>query len=363
MDPIQKYLNQVAYKFPKGYPDMNDPKDKEMLFEMINKIVEAEESKKADGVVTKEEVIKVLQDEEFTPEQLKRILSSVSSIKFKDEIINYISSKGKGPSAVATNIYNKMVATGDAPAYAEYLKNMKDYSFLGESGNLVEKFNFVSKDLVDFITALEPSIGRVSTGKGEILLSVMLKDVQDAVSGGDIEAGGREVEVKNKGAVPMGQKAQFSVNTMETVYQKIERGINQKLADNISFADYRGKRPFNRFGLVYAQILQDEPEFADDFIEELDKALKSEYTGLDFSNIKASNYASNTGLDWLKLELDMSKEVVKLYVKTEGFQEVFFLNDIKKSYKRVSTDKLVDMLGKDIKIYFKDGLPRWTFNF
>ncbi len=80
--------------------------------------------------------------------------------------------------------------------------------------------------LVEYILRLEPSIGRVSTGKGEILLSVMLKDVRDAISGGDIEAGGKEVEVKNKGAVPMGQKAEFSVNSMETVYTDIEKEIN-----------------------------------------------------------------------------------------------------------------------------------------
>ena len=35
MDPITKYLNSIAYKFPKGYPDMNDSKDKTMLFELI----------------------------------------------------------------------------------------------------------------------------------------------------------------------------------------------------------------------------------------------------------------------------------------------------------------------------------------
>lgn len=361
MNSIDKFLNSVAYKFPKGYPDMSSPEDKAMLFEMVNDLIKEEEQ--ADGVVTKDEVIKVLQDEEFTPEQLQKILSTVSSIKYKKEIIDYITSKGKGPAKVAEPVYNKMVATGDAPAYAEYLSNMKDYSYLGDSGNLVEKFNFVSKDLVDFITALEPSIGRVSTGKGEILLSIMLGDVKDAVSGGDIEAGGREVEVKNKGAVPMGQKAQFSVNTMETVYQLIEKNINPKLENDISFADLRGKRPFNRIGLVYDKVLQEEPELADDLVVIIDKVLKSEYPGLDFSGIKVENYANGAGLDWQKLELDMAKKVVELYVKSEGFKEVFFLNDIKKSYKRVSTDKLIDMLGKEIKIYFKDGLPRWSYNF
>ena len=35
MDVITKYLNSISYKFPKGYPDMDDPKDKAMLFEII----------------------------------------------------------------------------------------------------------------------------------------------------------------------------------------------------------------------------------------------------------------------------------------------------------------------------------------
>jgi len=43
MDNITKYLHKIAYKFPKGYPDMSDPKDKDMLFELIKTVTEAEE--------------------------------------------------------------------------------------------------------------------------------------------------------------------------------------------------------------------------------------------------------------------------------------------------------------------------------
>ena len=359
MDAFDKFLKNVSYKFDKGYPD--GPEDIAKLFEMVDNLVKEEE--KADGTVSKEEIIKVIQSEEFSPEQLKRILSSVSSIKFKEEIVNYISSKGKGPASVAENIYNKMVSTGDTPAYADYLKNMKDYSYLGDSGNLVEKFNFVSKELVDYITALEPSIGRVSTGKGEILLSVMLNDVKDAVGGGDIQAGGKEIEVKNKGAVPMGQKAQFSTNTMETVYSDIEKDINPKLQTDISLKGYERKRPFNKLGLAFDQIAKEEPEMLSEFADSIQKALQTNYPGLDFSNVRVSDFVNGNSFDWERLELALSKEVVKLYIESEGFEEVFFLNDQSKNYKRVSTDKLVGMLGSEIKIYFKDGLPRWTFNF
>ena len=360
MDSLTYFINKVAYKFPKGYPDVNIPEEKEMLIEMVHNLVKEEE---ADGVVSKEEIIKVLQDEEFTPEQLARILSSVSGIKFKQGIIDYIKSKGKGPAKVADSIYNKMVSTGDVPKYAEYLDNMKDYSYLGDGGNLKEKFNFLSDELVEFILKLEPSIGRVSTGKGEILLSIMLKDVQDAVSGGDIEAGGKEIEVKNKGAVPMGQKAEFGVNTMETVYTDVEKGINPKLANDISLKGVVRKRPMNRIGIIFDQIKEEQPEAINDYLVVLDGALKKNYPGLDFSKLNIKSYVSGNDFNWLQLEQDFSKEIVRLYIKSEGFQEVFFLNDISGNYKRVSTDKLLDELGKDVKIYIKDGLPRWSYDF
>ena len=34
MDQFDKFIKSVAWKFPKGYPDINDPKDKAMLFEL-----------------------------------------------------------------------------------------------------------------------------------------------------------------------------------------------------------------------------------------------------------------------------------------------------------------------------------------
>ena len=59
MDNITKYLNKVAYKFPKGYPDISNPEEKAMLFEMVNNLIKEEE---ADGVVSKEEIIKWAKD-------------------------------------------------------------------------------------------------------------------------------------------------------------------------------------------------------------------------------------------------------------------------------------------------------------
>ena len=35
MDGLDSFLQSISYKFPKGYPDINDEGDKIMLFELI----------------------------------------------------------------------------------------------------------------------------------------------------------------------------------------------------------------------------------------------------------------------------------------------------------------------------------------
>ena len=38
MDPIKKFLNRISYKFEKGYPDMSNHKDINLLESLINEI-------------------------------------------------------------------------------------------------------------------------------------------------------------------------------------------------------------------------------------------------------------------------------------------------------------------------------------
>ena len=40
MDPLEKFLYSIAYKFSKGYPDMKDPKDVTLLYKLLNEIVD-----------------------------------------------------------------------------------------------------------------------------------------------------------------------------------------------------------------------------------------------------------------------------------------------------------------------------------
>ena len=69
MDALDRFLNRVAYKFDKGYPDVNTPIDMEMLFEMVNNILSE--------VTDAEEGIKILKREfDFKDEDFKKVSST-----------------------------------------------------------------------------------------------------------------------------------------------------------------------------------------------------------------------------------------------------------------------------------------------
>ncbi len=51
MDGFDKILKTHGWKFPKGYPDMNDPKDKKKLFEIVNQILEVTDAEEGLGIL------------------------------------------------------------------------------------------------------------------------------------------------------------------------------------------------------------------------------------------------------------------------------------------------------------------------
>ena len=43
MDIIEKFIRENCWRFPKGYPDLSNPKDKALLFELVKKLQLEEE--------------------------------------------------------------------------------------------------------------------------------------------------------------------------------------------------------------------------------------------------------------------------------------------------------------------------------
>lgn len=72
MDIITEYLNKVAYKFPKGYPDLNDPSDRDLLESLMGIKIQEAPSTEA------QEAIDVLKSEFDLNDDNFKIMSSTN---------------------------------------------------------------------------------------------------------------------------------------------------------------------------------------------------------------------------------------------------------------------------------------------
>ena len=73
MDNITKYLNRIAYKFPKGYPDMNNDQDVLLLETLLSEIL-GEKFSLINEASDAEEGIEILKNKfEFKDEDFKQV--------------------------------------------------------------------------------------------------------------------------------------------------------------------------------------------------------------------------------------------------------------------------------------------------
>lgn len=358
MKVTDKLYTEWAWRTKTGVPDINNPEDKAILDNLIAELTNA------DGQISKAEVIDAIQKGEFSPEQLKSILNGISGVAYKDDVLSFLNKQGKSVASISKTIYNRMVENGDIQTYHKYITDgAVTYAELGSSGNLKSKFSkLFSEETINFLFNIKPQIGNVATGKGEVLLCALTSDVNGDTPSGDVGVGNKGIEVKNRGAIPMGQKAQFGKNTDKKFIQDAISAVNLKL-DNPIQVETKGKRPLHRLNIILAAVAEQESDKIDVSIDAMDTALRSNYPGIDFTDFSLKKYKKGNVIDADAAEQAFSKKVIKLYTETEEFEEIFFLDDKSGNYAIVPADKLVDAVGSKISIYMKDGLPRFSYNF
>ena len=100
MNIIEQFLHKVSYKFPKGYPDINDPKDWLMLEGMLKEMgIDLNEGKKEDRDEAKAILKKELNltDKDFKDSGLQFfvLVPGRDKLKIVDKIENIQTSSGK----------------------------------------------------------------------------------------------------------------------------------------------------------------------------------------------------------------------------------------------------------------------------
>ena len=359
MSIVDKLYTEWAWRTRTGVPDINNPEDKAILGSLIKEL------SGNDGEVSKKEVLNAINQGEFTPEQLKSILNTVSGIAYKTDVIKHLNTKGKGVSFISSRIYNVMVENGDIKSYHDAItaNKLPSYGALGQEGNLKSLFSkYYSADTINFLFDIKPQVGNVATGKGEVLLSVLCSDVTGDTKAGDIEAAGKPVEIKNRGAKPYGQKAQYGTNSDRTfIDASIENA--RRIVGELDQVSTKGSRPFHRLNIILRAAQEVDSSKTDEVIEGFNQALKISYPGLDLTNFNFKSFKSGSLLDADKIEQEFGKLVIDHYKTLEDFEEVLFLDDRSGSFAKVPSDKLVSLVGTKIAVIQKDGLPRWSYKF
>jgi hypothetical protein len=256
MDSITQYLNKISYKFPKGYPDMNDPMDKKMLFELVEQQLSLFSDEELTNMVKKDTGIDVKDiDNETelkitfdklsddlkkrlginTPEQFKKALNTVLNLRTQPIILQVLTDKKYNP--IILNRYSKEI-TGlieDIPdkereKFLDYLTTVsKQIDFpTSKEGNIesnLEKTGLHHDIISRTISHTTQDEGKKGVGMGELALSILFKNITSAGSKGDLAINGQEFELKGSPAT-LGEKPEmFKIDK-----EKLEKlGITKKV--------------------------------------------------------------------------------------------------------------------------------------
>lgn len=295
MDALDRYLNRIAYKFDKGYPDVNDPKDMKMLFEMINEIMEQQLSLFSDeelaSMVKKDtgiDVTKISSEEELNkafnqlspevkkevgidnPEQFKRALNKVLNLKTQPIVLQTLTDKKYNP--IILNRYSKEI-TGliedvpdkDRQKFLDYLKNnSKQIKFptdkIGNFETNLERTGIHPLIINRIVSHTTQDEGKKGVGMGELALAMMFKNVNAATSKGDLELDGQEFELKGSPATLGEKPGAFNVDVDKLEKLGITTKVEQvkqrsgKIVNKTSMMVDGEKVPLNQFSRTISDL-------------------------------------------------------------------------------------------------------------
>jgi hypothetical protein len=356
MDVLDLFFKKFSYKFPKGYPDMSNPKEKEMLFEIIKRLTEEEKPKfnKQDLI----DYINNLEDEEA----LNKILKFAKSTGFSKNVNNYLKDKNLTDKDITyfLSLVQDMDKLGEFAALAQNPPKLD----LTKSNIYSQIPGFDPSDLKELFITMKDSIkGTVSLGPGENFLSIFFGNVAKEGSKGDLNVDGKEVELKARtgstGAVVSPRiynRGDFSKSIKPFITEFIkELGLEPDQENELEQINTPGG---GSWPSKLNEILKNYLSFGKDkdlFIKKLNKMFKLMYRTLD---INANDYIKDDTFDFNTFTIDLAKKLAKAYYDTEGFDGLM-MADMNGNFKYYPEDKFIEDIGKEIKVsYPSDLLPR-----
>lgn len=373
MDNLDKFLSKISYKFPKGYPDMEDPKDVKMLFELVSKVMVEQEEETNPEIPNKQEIIKIIQDTELTDSQLTKLKNIVSKIGFTGPIEDYldvVSKESNIPKNQILKFLNLLSEEGIEKEFAEYIQNPVAFDLTAK--NFTELIPGIPKDkLLSLYRDMGSAIvNNVSIGPGEVLFSILFNNTKKRDSKGDLDVGGKNIELKasTKGAgavIAKGyNRGQWSNTRKSGKFDEFVKGLGmgeEATKDALKNLD-RSLRWPTKLSIIYDEYSNSEAFDKNKFISGVENILSRIYNKSSWTSkgeyFDLKKYFSDTDFEETDFIVDLTKELVKEYMEYEGFDGMLF-SDKHGNIAYLEGDNVINGIGKDIKIAGpSDDVPR-----
>tara|TARA_R100000908_G_scaffold52244_1_gene27561 strand:- start:1905 stop:3083 length:1179 start_codon:yes stop_codon:yes gene_type:complete len=383
MDGLDSFLQSVAYKFPKGYPDINNEEDKKRLFEMVSSLVE-EKSK-----ITKSDLINIINSVDISDNMIARLASIIGDLESTEPIEIYLEKKAKESNISDEQIekFLKLLRQLDIQKeFAKYIKSPVPLDL--NKSNFTSLIPGIPKDKLltlyrNMVTTIE---GNVSIGPGEILFSIIFNNVKKRESKGDLDVGGKNVEVKgslgalkNAGKEKSGEagaiiakgygRGSWSSTRTTGKFEEFVKSLNmeeENELDSLKLLTKSLKWPL-KVASIYDIFTKDENFDKQKFIDGFEQVLRRIYHKSSFipkgDYFDLSSYFDEQDFNSKQFEIGLSKELISQYKEYEGFDGMLYLNragDMK--YIPSDDDEFLNQIGKSVVIKsFSDDVPRLLY--
>lgn len=226
MDPLKKFLNQISYKFPKGYPDINNKNDVMLLEKLLKTIgIDLQEEKNRDKNYDKEimSLLKSISDENVKKKvltYLKKKDTAEDNETYK-ELENILSKKGLSSSLIEL-VFLYATASYQEDKLLEYLKS-PTLKWTNSDGNLktqIKEAGFTN-NFIEKMFTIKPTEGGKGVGFGEVPLVLFFDG--EKVKTGDVKIGDQLIEVKGDGGRFSGSKGKGREGNISFIYQDFQK--------------------------------------------------------------------------------------------------------------------------------------------
>jgi len=330
MDILDIFLNKYSYKFPKGYPDMNNEQDVLLMESLLSELeINKEETPDYDGEILN--LLTTLSDEEAK----KKVISYLNKINKKEdkdddkleaELEKQLKSKNINEEITEyiTLLASKYNIIQPLKDYLESNKllSLNDLDKDGNLYNIIKSNTDFPEAFIKKIINYTPSEGNKALGIGEIALVLFTNGEKQAV--GDIGFGNTTVELKGSGARFPGNGRGRS-GDISSIYQDFA-----KKYPNIKF-----KTKESSLSVYISKILNQDPNSLDFINKELNNLYPN-----------SENIKIESGDDIGIIKNIIYKKYISSYVNSYKNNYYMLISKNTSDYNLYTPDELIDAVGK-----------------